>query len=247
VVVVINEALAAKYFPDVEPVGRRIGTGYDTSWARIVGVVRNAAEAGLTDGATPARYMLGEQVPFVPSGHAMVIRVADGRSAEQVLDEARETVRRVAPAIAVQEASTMDRVLDRALGLVRQLVNLLVLLTGLALLLGAVGVYGVISHFANRRQRDWGIRLALGLRPSRVVRQVVGRGAGLVTAGIALGVGLSLVLVRLLGTLLYGVGTTDPIAYGAAGATLLLIGVLAAWVPAYRASRVDPALVLREE
>ncbi|MGQ0650141.1 MAG: ADOP family duplicated permease [Gemmatimonadaceae bacterium] len=246
-VVVINEALAAKYFADVDPVGRRIGSGFDTTWARIVGVVRNAAEAGLTDGAMPTRYMFAEQVPFMQPGQVLVLRVSEGESADAILDAARAAVQRVAPSVAVQNATTMSHVLDRALGLVRQVVTLLLLLTGLALVLGAIGVYGVISHFAHRRQRDWGIRLALGLRPSHVVRQVVGRGAGLVTMGIALGVVLSLVLVRVMATLLYGVGASDPLAYGAAALTLLLIGIVAAGVPAHRASRVDPVLVLREE
>lgn len=133
------------------------------------------------------------------------------------------------------------------MGTVRQVVILLLLLTGLALVLGAVGVYGVISHFAERRRRDWGIQLALGLRPARVVRRVVGRGAGLVLVGIAAGTALALVLARLLGSMLYGVGAADPIAYGAAGSLLLLTGVIAAWVPAHRASRLDPARVLRED
>jgi putative ABC transport system permease protein len=146
----------------------------------------------------------------------------------------------------VQEATTMARVFDRAVGPVRQVMTLLGLLTALALTLGAVGVYGVISHFASRRQRDWGIRVALGLKPAKVIGHVVGRGLALVGGGVALGVVGALLLARLMASLLYGVGAADPVAYGAAGITLIVIGVIAAWLPARRASRVDPAVVLRE-
>ncbi len=119
--------------------------------------------------------------------------------------------------------------------------------TLLALLLGVIGVYGVVSHFVTRRKRDWGIRIALGLRPARVVRQIVGRGGALVGTGIVLGLIGFLALARLLASLLYGVGTADPIALGSATAILLAAGLLAAYLPARRASRIDPALVLREQ
>jgi putative ABC transport system permease protein len=125
--------------------------------------------------------------------------------------------------------------------------SLLALLGGLALVLGTIGVYGVVSHFVARRRRDWGIRIALGLRPADVVRQIVGRGGVLVGAGIALGLAGFLALARLLASFLYGVGTADPLSLLAATAVLLGAGLLAAWLPARRASRIDPALVLREQ
>jgi putative ABC transport system permease protein len=156
-------------------------------------------------------------------------------------------VQRVAPGVAVREATTMERVFAQAVGPARQLMVLLSLLTGLALVLGAIGVYGVISHFVERRKRDWGIRIALGLTPSRVITQVVGRGATLVAVGIALGLVGVVVLARLLASLLFGIGTTDPLALAAASVALLGVGMTAAFVPAWRASRVDPATVLREQ
>lgn len=245
-VVVINESLAKKYFPGLDPVGRRIGTGYDTTWSRIVGVVKDVAEGSLTDAAEPGRYMLAEQMPFVPSGQSLVLALPRDADPARILQPAREAIARVAPSVAVQEATTMSRVFDRAVGPVRQVMTLLALLTGLALTLGAVGVYGVISHFASRRQRDWGIRVALGLAPTKVINHVVGRGLALVGGGVALGIVGALLMARLLASLLYGVGAADPIAYGAAGLTLIAIGIVAAWLPARRASRVDPAVVLRE-
>jgi ABC-type antimicrobial peptide transport system permease subunit len=125
--------------------------------------------------------------------------------------------------------------------------SLLSLLSGLALVLGAVGIYGVIAHFAARRKRDWAIRVALGLPGSRVVTHVVRQGAVLAGIGIALGALGAVALTRLLTSFLYGVSGVDPIAFAAAGAALLLIGLVAAFIPARRAGTVDPAMVLREQ
>ena len=245
-VVVINQALADKYFAGEDPIGRQIGAGFE-GWERIVGVVGTAAETRLTDEPTPARYMLYEQIPYVPDEHSLVIRAQQGRDPAALLDAARRTVERVAPSVAVQEATTMSSIFARAVGPARQVMALLTLLTALALVLGAVGVYGVITHFVNRRKRDWGIRIALGQAPSHVVGQVVGRGARLVVAGIVVGLVAAVALARLLASLLYGVGTTDAASLAVATAMLLVVGLIAAWVPGYRASRTDPALVLREQ
>jgi ABC-type antimicrobial peptide transport system permease subunit len=124
---------------------------------------------------------------------------------------------------------------------------LLSLLAALALLLGAVGVYGMISHFVTRRAREYGIRLALGLSPGHVVTQVLGRGLRLVAAGTAVGVVAALALTRLLASMLYGVEASDPRALAGAVAALLVAGALAAFIPARRASRTDPAFVLRQQ
>jgi putative ABC transport system permease protein len=125
-------------------------------------------------------------------------------------------------------------------------VTLVALLTVLALVLGAVGVYGVTSHFVQRRSREFGIRLALGQRPGRIVGSIVARGAALVAAGAGCGIVLAVLLARLLTSLLYGVEAGDPMAMAGAVAVLLVVGVLAAFVPARRASLTDPAAVLRE-
>jgi ABC-type antimicrobial peptide transport system permease subunit len=140
----------------------------------------------------------------------------------------------------------MGLVFERALGPPGQLVRLLSLLASLALLLGAVGVYGMISHYVTRRTREYGIRLALGLLPRRVAGQVVWRGVRLVAAGSALGVIAALLLTRLLSSLLYGVRATDALTLAGAVATLFVVGSLAALVPARRAGRIDPSTVLRE-
>jgi putative ABC transport system permease protein len=243
-VVVVNEALARKHFPGEDPVGRRIAHG--DGWARIVGVVENVAEANLTDGPEPARYMLYDQVPFyAPESNTLVVRTRSGAAAG-VLEPARAVVRRVAPGAALQTTTTLEQVFTEALGPARQVMLLLALLGGLAMALGAVGVYGIVSHLVSRQKREWGIRIALGLQPREVVAQVVRRGGGLVAGGIAAGALMFLAVARWLASFLYGVGAADPLAMAAAAGVLLLTGLLAAWIPAWRASRTDPAAVLRE-
>jgi putative ABC transport system permease protein len=244
--VVINQALAKKYFQGTDPIGRQLKTVSDR-WERVVGVVEDVAEANLTDGPAPARYLLADQFDYSPERQTVVLRTERPQDAAGVLEAARGTVQRVAPGVAVQEATTMERVFAQAVGPARQIMALLTLLTGLALALGAIGVYGVIAHHVSRRKRDYGIRVALGLSPARVLRQVVGHGAALVGAGVVVGALASIILGRWLASLLYGVHAADPVALLAASLALLAVGVLAAFVPAYRASRVDPARVLREQ
>ncbi len=186
-------------------------------------------------------------MPYTSEGQTLLIRTQRPDDALTIIESARSTLRQVAPDVAIREATTMDRVFAEAVGPVRQIMSLLSLLTALALVLGAIGVYGVISHFVHRRRRDWGIRIALGLTPSKVIGQVVGRGTALVAVGIVLGILAALASAKLLGSLLYGVGATDPLALAGATATLLAVGVLAAYIPAWRASRVDPASTLREQ
>lgn len=245
-VVVVNEALARKYFPGESALGHRIGNG-EGGWARIVGVVENVAESALTDDPEPARYALYDQLPsYAPQGSSVVLRVKREGGAAAVLQAARGVVERVAPGVAVQTTTTMDEVFTQAIGPARQVMALLALLGGLAMVLGAIGVYGIVSHLVRRQRREWGIRMALGLKPRTVVAQVVGRGGALVGSGIVLGTLAFLGMARWLASFLYGVGTADPLALGGAAAVLLGAGLLAAFIPARRASRIDPALVLRD-
>jgi putative ABC transport system permease protein len=243
--VVINQALADRFFPGIDPLGQRIGAG--ESWNGVVGVVENVAEAELRDAPAPARYLLYDQFDSVRPEHSIVLRMRGDADPASVLDAARQAVHAAAPGVAVRELTTMENVFARAMGPVREVMALLTLLGGLALALGTIGVYGVASHLVTRRRRDWGIRIALGLRPARVVGQVVGRGGALVGAGIVLGVAGFLALARVLGGFLYGVGTADPVTLAGAAAVLMGTGLIAAWLPARRASRIDPAVVLREQ
>ena len=156
-------------------------------------------------------------------------------------------MQRVAPSYAIANTTTMQRVFDTAVGPARQIMSLLTLLSGLALILGGVGIYGVISHFASRRRRDWAIRVALGLPGSGVVTHIVRQGLALALVGVAFGAVGALTLARLLASFLFGVTALDPLSFTASGLILLVIGASAAFIPAWRAGTVDPALVLREQ
>jgi predicted permease len=245
--IVINEALAKKYFPNENPIGRMMGGGFGVR-QRVIGIVNDVAEAGLTDEREPVRYyLMGRQAPIFGTNHVtFVVRAKRAVDAPALLDAARRTLQQLAPGYAIQETTTMDRVFDAAVGPARQIMTLLTLLSALALVLGAVGIYGVIAHFAARRKRDWAIRVALGLRGSLVVRQIVGQGAALVIIGVAIGAVGTVLVARLLVSFLFGVSRLDPIAFLAASFALLVIGCAAAFVPAWRAGSVDPALVLRD-
>lgn len=252
-VVVINQSLADRYFPGMNPIGQRLAFAWGDSprWDRIVGVVENVAESDLTADPEPTRYVHYEHSPgpedWLNPWQTIVFRTQDGRDPAALLGAARAAIHAAAPAVAVQEMTTMPAVFDRAIGPARQVMTLLSLLSGLALGLGGVGVYGVVSHFVNRRKREWGIRLALGMRPRRVTGRIVRGGAALVGTGVALGLVAFLALSRLLASFLHGVGTMDALALAAATAVLMATGLLAAYVPARRASRIDPARVLREQ
>jgi ABC-type antimicrobial peptide transport system permease subunit len=140
----------------------------------------------------------------------------------------------------------MARIMDDAVGPARQIMKLLSLLAALALVLGAIGIFGVVAHFASRRKRDWAIRVALGLSGGKVLAQVMTQGVLLAAIGVLFGIAGTMVLSRLLATLLFGVSTVDPLALAAASVVLLAIGAGAAFLPARRAGMTDPALVLRE-
>ena len=244
--IVINEALAKIYYPNINPVGQVITGGAFGMPERILGVVGNVAEANLTDPPAPARYYLTDQSPWIGESESLVIRTTRPEDAVPIIAAVRRTIAKVAPNVAVQEATTMQHVFDRAVGPARDVRTLLAILSALALLLGAIGIYGVIAQYVARREGDWSIRVALGLAPSRVVSLVVAHGAWMVIVGIIAGVTGSIVLGRFLSTLLYGVTAADPITIIGASIALLTIGVVAALIPAVRASRADPALVLRK-
>jgi predicted permease len=245
--VVVNEAFVARVFPDEDPIGRTLYTGFDERGERIIGVVNDVAEGALTDGPAAARYMLYEHVGNgVLPGATLVLRAASADQMAAAIQAARQTISREAPQLAIQRTLTMQSVFDEAVGPTGQVVVLVSLLAGLALVLGAVGVYGVISHFVTRRSRDYGICIALGLAPRQVMVQVVRRGLLLVVIGSMAGIAAAVALTSGLASLLYGVEAADPLVLAGAVITLMVVGAVAALLPARRASLTDPAVVLRQ-
>ena len=243
--IVINESAATLYFRGTDPVGRVIQGGWGTP-ERIIGIVADAAEGNLTDRLTPARYYWNEQVPFVPAGQTFVVQFTNDELPAGSADALRRAVAIAAPGLAVQEVSTMKHVLALAVGPARDVLSLLGLLTALALVLGAIGVYGALAHFVARRSRDWSLKLALGLLPGRLFGQILGRGTWLVLLGVVAGLGVTVLSARLLSAFLFGITTYDPPALLGSAVLLLSVGAAATLVPALRASRADPAVVLRD-
>jgi ABC-type antimicrobial peptide transport system permease subunit len=191
--------------------------------------------------------MLFEQIPYTPASTSFLVRLDAGVSAASGLEAARRAIQTTAPSAGVQQTTTLASIVDEGLGPARQLMKLLSLLAALALALGTIGVYGVISHFVHRRRRDLGILMALGLRPREVLTRVVGRGTALIAGGIVLGLAGTAAMTRTLASFFYDVGATDVRALVGAALVLVVTGLLAALVPALRASRIDPARVLREQ
>jgi putative ABC transport system permease protein len=244
--IVVNDALVKLYFPTVDPIGQVISGGFGKP-ERIVGIVGDVAEGTLTQSMPPAKYYLGRQVYFVPPAQSIVITGARDEDLDRIMSDARRLIARIAPSFAVQQVTTMQRVLDDAVGPARDVMKLLAVLTGVALLLGAIGIYGAISQFVARRTRDWSIRVALGLSPARVVTRIVSHGLALVATGVLLGIVGTVFSSRLLAAFLFGVSSHDATALVAAAGSLAAVGVTAALIPALRAARTDPALVLREQ
>ncbi len=244
-VVVVNQTLARDLWPGESAVGKRVTSGFGSTWATVVGVVADVRVYGLTDAGVGARYQLYRQAGVVPEGNTLVVRAGTDRG--RIVEDARAAIHDVDPRIAIGRVERMEAVARDARGRVEDLVFLLSILGALALTLGSIGVYGVVSDHVQRRTGEWGVRMALGQQPTRMVGMILARGLGLVGLGVVGGVLLSLLGARSLAPLLYQVGPHDPVAFGAAAAVLAAAGAISAFVPAVRAGRVDPVVSLREE
>jgi len=253
-VAVVNEALARMAWPDQDPIGRRLtfGDGQDDpDWMEVVGVVANVKSSGLTADIGPEIFVPFSQISadlwtvFTPLPVSVVIR-SDG-DLETVGGAIRAAIRSVDPEQPVTGPTPAGELIAAAVA--RQRFGMLLLLAfgGLALLLAAVGVYGVMAYAVSQRTRELGIRLALGARPGTVRALVLAEGMLLAGLGIGLGLVGALALGRLLVGLLYGVRPTDPRVLAAVCLLLAGASVVACLVPAVRATRVNPVDALRSE
>jgi predicted permease len=244
-VVIVNETLARRYFPGGDAVGRRMtfGNGENPNWRTVIGVAHDVRHFGIREGTRPAAYLPYRQVSF--SGMSLAVKV-DGDPVAWIPD-VRSAVSAVDPALAATGIRPLRDLVDAALAPDRFVTGLLTLFALTALLLAAVGVYGVVSYGVARRMREMGIRLALGADGGDVLALVLRGTAVMALTGLVLGGAGSLALGRLLGTLLYEVEPHDPLTFVATALVLGSVALLAAWVPARRARRADPVVVLRQE
>lgn len=242
---VVSAAFAERAWPGRDPIGRRYETGAlsrSREWITVVGVVEDIKIASITGENPPVHYLPLAQLASPPSGGVLVV---SGNG--DVVPAIRDLVRRLEPRVAIGRVTAMESVVATALAEPLRLRFFLALFAGLALVLGVVGVYSVVSYSVARRQGEFGVRMALGAAGSTVARQVVGRGILPVVVGTAVGVGLALGLGRLGARFLYGVSPADPASIAVAAGALLIAGVVASIVPAWRAARVSPVEALRAD
>ena len=244
-VVVVNEALARRDFPGRSAVGRRFHLD-DTTFATIVGVVGNIRNNGPIRDPAPEMYWTYRQTVRGASTVQLMIRVARGDPIS-VVPAARAAVRGVDPTAAVASVESMDDVIARSLGQPRFYLSLLGSFAAIALLLALAGLYGVLSYAVAQRTREIGIRAALGSTPSAVTRLFAVEGLRLVLIGVVVGLVTGMAASRLMESLLYGVSPLDARTWATAALAMIGAAMLAAFIPARRAARVDPIVAIQLE
>lgn len=254
-VAVISEQLAARYWPQQSPLGRRLRLGQrnqnyrpadappEEPWYEIAGVVGNVRQRSLTAEAGLDVYLCDQQ-EFSPESY---VAIRTNQSPLTLVEAVKQAVWRVDPEQSVFDIRTMDDRVLNAIWQQRLTGVVFALFAALALVLAAVGIYGVMSYAVSQRTNELGIRLALGAQPRDVLKLVLGEGLRLALYGAGLGLVCAFVLSQLAKHLLYGVSASDPLTFAGVAVLLLLVALLACYVPARRAMRVDPLTALRSE
>jgi putative ABC transport system permease protein len=243
--IVINETLARQGWPGQDPIGRRMRAGDEAStapWMTVVGVIRDVRRADVTRAIRPELYMCALQV--TPRTQMLLVRTK-GEPASIVPDIRRE-VRALNPQLPLFNVGTLAEDFSETLTSPRFRAVLLAAFALIALALASLGIYGVTAHAVGQRTHEVGIRMALGARPPDVLRLMLGQHLRPALVGIAGGLVSAIVLSRYLSTLVYGVGATDPLTFASMAVALVVVAAAACWIPARRATRVDPLVALRE-
>jgi predicted permease len=245
-VAVISESLARQSFPGQDPIGHTILSGLDGSpkWMTIVGIVADVRQDSPTDSPRPTIYMPLLQHPYYGNEISVVMRSAV--SPESLIEPARSTMRSLDPEVATK-FTTMEAMVSDSIATPRLRMMLAALFAGVAILLAVAGMYGVMSYITTQRIPEFGVRMALGASPRNVLALVLRRAARLTALGVALALALAFSMARVINSMLFGLKANDAITYA-----LILLGVtpivvLAAAIPAWRASRVDPVVALRND
>jgi len=245
-VAIISETLALRYFPNQDPIGRQMRFGFppNTNVPReIIGVVGDLRDVALSRKPGPMMYVPFAQAPLY--GGEVVVRSSS--SASSVAAGVRQTVRSIDEDLPVTDVESFPEAVGASVAQERFRTLLMSSFSGLALILAAVGIFGVISYSASQRTHEIGIRIALGAQQHNVLRLILGQGTKLALLGLGAGAAAALPLTHLMAGLLYGVSATDPLTFGAVGIVLLGVAVTACYIPARRAMGVDPMVALRHE
>jgi putative ABC transport system permease protein len=244
-VTVINESMARRYWPSENPIGQRLQNGPGEKWRTVIGVVGDVLHEGLDGAAKAEMYVPVEQSPNIESDPTIVVRTAldPGASAAEL----RGVVSAIDPAIPVDRIETMRQLVSVSVAQPRFRTVILVAFSLLALVMASIGIYGVMNHLVIQRTREFGIRLSLGATQADVLRLVLGRAAMLIGAGTCVGLVGSVLLARLITRLLFGTAPLDPLTFAAVPAVLAAVALVASYIPARRATRIDPTVALRCE
>jgi len=245
-VVIVSRSVARRFWPNEDAIGKRVGYPYDTLWMTIVGVVPDTKQDSLRDTLSTSVYTPWRQRSRM-SGEEMWLVVRATGDPASIAASIRRIVAEADRTVAVSDVRTMNAVVDRSLSTTRFTTVLVASFAALALLLGAVGIYGVMSYLVSQRTREMGIRVALGATRSQVVRLIVSRALRLAAAGGVVGLGAALMTTRALRQWLYGVSPSDPTTLAIVAVVFLVVAVVASSAPALRATRVDPSTSLRAE
>jgi len=253
-VVVVDEVVAQKYFPNQNPIGKRVNLAASNQLAEIVGMVGHVKQWGLdTDGQQslrsdlyiPCMQMPDDFIAMAPSGSAVVVR-SEGNS-PGLLDSIRHISAQVSNQQVIYGAQTMNSLISDSMASRRFSMTLLAVFAVLALLLASVGIYGVISYVVGQRTNEIGIRMAMGAHQRDILFLILGRGGKLAGVGVAIGLAAAWGLTRLMTSLLYGVGATDPATFAGVAVLLITVALAACYIPARHAAKVDPLVALRYE
>ena len=242
-VIIVNETAAKHFWPGENPIGKHVAGSRDAFQREVVGVVADAKFSSLSDGSADQLYVPYEQLPYA----SMTLTVRSSAKPAPLVDAIRAKIAEIDPTLPLSGIRTMENVVAASVAQPRLITQITATFAGLALLLAAIGIYGVMAYSVTARKQEMGIRMALGARPGDILRLVVGQGMRMTSAGVVLGVVASLGLTRLLRSLLFGVRATDPLVFSAAAAMLAATAFAACYLPARRATRVDPIVVLRSE
>ena len=247
-VIIINQALARRDFPGDNPIGKRINLGNNDAqgqpvWWEIVGVVSDVRTNELREEPTPEFYLSGLQDTF----RNMFLVVRTSVEPTSIAASVRRATADVDKSAAVSDVRTMDRIVSETVTQPRFNLVLLGLFSGIALVLSAAGIYGVTAYSVTQRTHEFGIRMALGAQVGDVLRMIIKQGLLLILVGIGIGLLAAFALTRLLRTLLFGVSVTDPLTFVVISILLTLVALLACYIPARRATKVDPLVALRYE
>jgi putative ABC transport system permease protein len=240
--VILNEQLAKQIFAGADPIGKRLRVDGDQSWMEVIGVSGNIKHFGLDAPTSPEFYVSYRKFPW--PFMSVVVR---GRNGADLSETIRSSVWRVDRDEPIPEIVTMDLLISRSLADRRLNMMLLGIFGGVALVLAAIGIYGVISHSVSQRTHEIGLRMALGARAVDVMKLVLKNGMTPAVIGIVAGLLAAFGLTRLMRGLLFGVTPTDFVTFATVAVVLLGVALVACYVPARRATKVDPLVALREE